>query len=228
MGCFSGRRPLDFIPVRRIFFGGIIFVLFLFPMIAAGEVPAEAQGMPLFSAEPAETPPDAPFAAVKDDGRLYVPGQLVVKFRDGKTPEDVKELNAKYHVVSWERVFEGIPSPRRVLDELKKKLSILENRGSQGWYWQLDKNSPEYKVYLEKEEMEKKDLRDHIRIQEDVLAHTDPEHDQAARDAINSGTENLYFLKSEDHGTDILAMAAEYQVYPPVESADPNYIAKVQ
>lgn len=227
MGCFAGRRLLDFPSVCCLFLGSIIFVLFVFTLIVAGaaaadEAPAEADGAV------SEAPQDTSSIAAKEDSPLYVPGEIVVRFKDGKTPEDARELNAKYRVVSWEKVFEGIPSPRNVLDDLKKKLSALNDKDSQGWYWQLDKNSPEYKAYLEKEEMEKRDLRDRIRMQEDMLAYTEPEHDQAARDAINSGMENLYFLKSEDPGTDILSMAAEYRLHPSVESTEPNYIAKVQ
>lgn len=50
----------------------------------------------------------------------YAPGQLIVKLNEGKTIEDIAELNAKYNVTSTEKVFKDIPKPEDTLDKTKK------------------------------------------------------------------------------------------------------------
>ena len=41
----------------------------------------------------------------------YVPGELIVKLKEGKALEDIKELNTKYEVASQDKVFKDIPTP---------------------------------------------------------------------------------------------------------------------
>lgn len=42
-------------------------------------------------------------------GKLeYVPGELIVKLKEGKTLDDLKELNMKYGVLSTELVFKEV------------------------------------------------------------------------------------------------------------------------
>ena len=79
-------------------------------------------------------------SAKKLDPASYVPGQLIVKLKEGKTTTDLQELNSKYKVSSMEGVFKDAPNPEVVLSGLKEDLSKL-NVEHQSWYWQLDKDS---------------------------------------------------------------------------------------
>jgi len=45
------------------------------------------------------------------------------------------------------RSLKKTPSAQESLTNLKKKLSELENPSHDSWYWQMDKNSKEYKDY---------------------------------------------------------------------------------
>ena len=85
-------------------------------------------------------------SAKKLDPASYAPGQLIVKLKEGKTTADLQKLNSLYKVSSVERVFEDAPNHQEELKELNEKLAKL-NPEHQSWYWQLDKDSKEYKDY---------------------------------------------------------------------------------
>ena len=52
----------------------------------------------------------------------YAPGELIVKLKDGKTLDDIKDLNDKYKVTKADKVFKESPDHKKTLEELKAKL----------------------------------------------------------------------------------------------------------
>ena len=102
----------------------------------------------------------------------YAPGELIVKMREGKGMDDVASLNAKYAVSSQDKLFSGpaFPDPEQELNKLKNKLANLGSE-HEGWYWQTDKESQEYKDYLAKIEKEKEALHKVIDIMPEQKKH---------------------------------------------------------
>ncbi|MBI5286000.1 MAG: hypothetical protein HY878_00205, partial [Deltaproteobacteria bacterium] len=155
----------------------------------------------------------------------YVPGQLIVKLKEGKVLEDIQELNAKYNVTSTERVFRDTPDPKQNLEELKDKLSKLSPE-HQGWYWQMDKESQEYKDYLGKLEEEKQTLQNQIQVQEELITHLEERQERAPEGAEPPKLDTTYSLETSQD-IDIPKMAEDYKNNPAVEYAEPNYIVKL-
>lgn len=156
----------------------------------------------------------------------YSPGELIVKLKEGTTIEALQELNAKYNVSSVEKVFKEAPSAHEVLEELKEKASqkVVEH---ESWYWQLDKDSQEYKDYAVKIEKEKQELQEQILAQEELVAHLEQRQKRAPEGTVAPSLENVYLLKTNPQ-IPISLMASDYQASPSVEYAQPNYKMKVQ
>ena len=150
----------------------------------------------------------------------YAPGELIVKLKEGKTTEDLGELNSKYNVTSIEKVFKDTVKPEDVLKELKDKLSNLSSE-HQSWYWQLDKNSQEYKDYMAKQAKEKEVLNNQIDAQEKLISKLEQRQKRSPEGASASNLDNIYVLKT-DSNTDISAMDADYSAGGAVEYAEPN------
>ena len=83
--------------------------------------------------------------------------------------EDVKELNDKYNVTEAENVFKKTSDPKDILKHLKDKSASLDISHN-SWYWQLDKDSKEYKDYVSMIEKEKQNLQKQIQAQEALIA----------------------------------------------------------
>lgn len=158
----------------------------------------------------------------------YAPGELIVKLKEGKTPDDIQELNAKYNVSSIGQVFKEVATspPQDRLQELKNKLANVGNE-HQKWYWQMDKNSQEYKDYVAKIEKEKDELKKQIQAQEELVASLEQRQKRVPEGVDAPDLKNIYLLKTSPD-TVIPAMAAEYQNNPAVEYAEPNYLARAQ
>jgi beta propeller repeat protein len=157
----------------------------------------------------------------------YVGGQLIVKLQEGKTLDDIQELNAKYGVTLTEKVFKDTPNTEETLKQLKDKLAKL-GAEHESWYWQLDKNAQEYKNYIVKIEKEKEQLTKQIQAQEELVAHLDQRQKRAPEGVTPPNLENIYLLSTENKETSIPLMAADYKANSSVEYAEPNYIAKAQ
>jgi subtilisin family serine protease len=157
----------------------------------------------------------------------YVKGELIVKLREGATLESLKELNEQYKVTSIEKIFQESSDPKETLDELKNNLAKL-NTEHDKWYWQLDKDSQEYKDYIARIEQEKEDLTKQIQAQEELIAHLDQRQNRAPEGATTPNLENIYLLSTENKEADIHLMTKDYQRNPAIEYAEPNYIATVQ
>ncbi len=155
----------------------------------------------------------------------FVPGQLIVKLREGRAKAGIKALNAKYKVISQDKVFKDAPNPQGTLKQLKTRFNNLTVKHD-SWYWQIDKNSSDYKDYQAKVEKEKKQLTKQIQAQEELIAHLGQRQMRAPKDAIAPNLDNIYlFNTSKD--INILRMARDYQSNPLVEYAEPNYIIKL-
>lgn len=157
----------------------------------------------------------------------YAQGELIVKLKEGKTLEDISELNSKYNVTSTEKVFKETSSPEDTLKQLKDKLAKLDTE-HESWYWQLDKNSQEYKDYIAKIEKEKEGLQTQIRAQEKLIAHLGQRQKRASEGVTPNTLENIYLLKTSSKETNIPLMMADYKANSGIEYAEPNYKAKVQ
>ncbi len=157
----------------------------------------------------------------------YAQGELIVKLKEGKTLEDISKLNSKYNVTSTEKVFKETSSPEDTLKQLKDKLAKLGTE-HQSWYWQLDKNSQEYKNYMAKIEKEKEGLQTQIQAQEKLIAHLEERQKRSPEGLTPNTLENIYLLKTNSKETNIPLMMADYKANLSVEYAEPNYIAKAQ
>ncbi|MDD5136458.1 MAG: S8 family serine peptidase [Candidatus Omnitrophica bacterium] len=116
--------------------------------------------------------------------------------------------------------------PEERLDTLKQELVTL-SEGHNSWYWQLDKNSDEYKKCEEKLAAEKKDLEDQIKKQAETVARFEAYNEKC----INSGStapnlDRIYLLKF-DSSIDPKQLADIYKTDPAIEYAHPNYITRV-
>ncbi len=154
----------------------------------------------------------------------YAPGQLVIKLKQDKSLNDIQDLNLKYNVRTPEKVFKDTPSPEKTLKGMNEKLEKLDS-SHESWYWQLDKNSQEYKDYAAKIEQEKDDLARQIEAQEKLIARLEQRQKRAPADAQTPELDNIYLLNS-DAETNIPAMDAEYSANDAVEYAEPNYVVK--
>jgi hypothetical protein len=152
----------------------------------------------------------------------YVPGQLIVKLKEGKTLGDIRDLNAKYNVTSSEKVFKDTPSPQQTLDELKAKYNALGSPSSDSWYRQLNN-----KEYLAQIEQEKQELQEQIKAQEGLVTDLQERQKRAEEGVETPKLDNIYTLTT-DKDTDIPSMAQAYSQNPNVEYAEPNYLLKLQ
>ena len=155
----------------------------------------------------------------------YAPGQLVVKLKEGRSIDTLQELNAKYGIKSADKVFTEVKDPNEALNQLKDKLGKLFTDAHDSWYWQLDKNSQEYKDYAAKIEEEKEALERQIESQEKLIAKLEQRQKRAPVDTQAPKLDNIYLLNT-DSNADISAMDAEYSANDAIEYAEPNYIVK--
>ncbi len=165
-------------------------------------------------------------ASTQDAAPKFVPGQLIVKLKDGRTIQDVQDLNSKYGVKNTDTVFGKTPLPEEKLQALRDKLAGYETGAHASWYWQMDANSQEYKDYSAKIEKEKALLQKEIRAQEALLERLAQRKARAGANTPAPGLENVYIL-SGAASSDIRAMVAEYSSHPAVAYAEPNYLAQI-
>ncbi|MDP1854175.1 MAG: S8 family serine peptidase [Candidatus Omnitrophota bacterium] len=220
----------------------VIALIAMFTFISPSFLCAEEEGdsevisLPDLQEEPSLTPPlpnshkDRGTKSEKDATKQqpeYVPGQLIVKLKEGETLETLSELNVKYNVTTTDKVFQDTPNPKATLQQLKDKFAGLDSKEHQGWYWQLDKDSQEYKDYAAKIEKEKQELKAQIEAQEALVTKLEERQNRAPEGMPVPKLDNVYMLNAAGD-TNILAMASEYSSNPAVEYAEPNYIRKVQ
>lgn len=155
----------------------------------------------------------------------YASDQLIIKLKEGRTLDDIRELNERYDVIQTEKIFKEMQSPLEVLRDLKERLAKLTEH--EGWYWQLDKGSEEYRDYLAKIEKEKQQLRNQIIAKEKFVEQLAGRQKRAPQGTIPPNLTNIYLLKT-DSNANIALMTADYKSNMAVEYAEPNYIVKAQ
>ncbi|MDD5136165.1 MAG: S8 family peptidase, partial [Candidatus Omnitrophica bacterium] len=171
---------------------------------------------------------DSPQDTAKQDPTVpsYKPGEIIVKVKEGCAISDIDSLNARYNVVSPEKAFPMYVEPREKLDTLRKELSDPSG-GHSSWYWQLDKNSDEYKKYEERLAAEKKALEEKIKKEADAAARLEAYNAECGSDGVATpGLDRIYLLKF-DSFMDAKQLADIYKNDPAVEYAHPNYIARI-
>jgi len=156
----------------------------------------------------------------------YPKDELIVKLKEGRTVSDIQALNDKYDVISVEKVFKDKLDPKDVLVQLKSKLSNLDTQ-HQGWYWQLDKDSKEYKDYKARIDKEKEALSQQIKSQEELIARLEKRQSRAPKGSASVSLNNIYILKTKQP-QDIFVMADAFRLNRSVEYAEPNYKVHVE
>ena len=156
----------------------------------------------------------------------YIQGKLIVKLAPGKTVNDLKQLNTKYNVSSFENIFQNTLPPQESLVSLKNRLAEL-NKEHKKWYWQVDKNSNEYKAYIQRIESEKNTLTKQIQALEELTTHLEKRQARAPQGIQPPELKNTYLLKTKKE-TNIKEMAEEYMKNPSVAYAEPNNKVKAQ
>lgn len=196
---------------RNLKLSGIIFVFFVFGILCL--IKAEAMA-------------DEKDESVKglfreNKGAEYAPDELIAKLKEGRSLEDIKELNEKYNVVSSEKVFKQTAPANDVLKQLKDKLSAVGVEHDK-WFWQLDKDSKEYKEYAAKIDNEKEELKKQIQAQEELIARLEARQKRVPKGIVPPSLDNIYVLKTQEN-TDVVLMAADYKADPNVEYAQLNH-----
>ncbi|MDD5136809.1 MAG: S8 family serine peptidase, partial [Candidatus Omnitrophica bacterium] len=162
----------------------------------------------------------------QNSGLSYKPGELIVKVREGCSISDIDGLNSQYKATAVERSFPAYIEPKERLDLLKREIIDL-SEGHNSWYWQLDKNSDEYKKYEAKLEAKKKDLEARIRREADAVARFEAYNEECRNsEEAPPNLDQIYCLKF-DSSMDAGQLAEIYKNDPAVEYAHPNYIAKI-
>jgi len=157
----------------------------------------------------------------------YAPDELIVKFKKGSRPDNLKTLNSQYGVFSSERVFKDTPSSSDKLKTLKDKLDRLTTDLQSG---QLNKSPQEYQDYLAKKTTEMQNLVNQIEAQKNFISRLATRQMRAPKVISPTNLDNLYVFKVKQtaakQGVDINQMAKDYAQNPNVEYAEPNYLYK--
>lgn len=172
-------------------------------------------GISVDKAEP--TPKIISFAKKEDTQKEksaapeYTPGQLIVKLKEGQDIGSLLELHTAYKVTSYTKLLKDMPG-------IKVAASGAKAQEHRVWYWQLDKDSKEYKDYRQR--IEKSGDKE---LQEALKAHIELRQQRAPHDVAIPDFENTYLLKTSSD-INILVMAKAYSQSSLVEYAEPNYV----
>jgi hypothetical protein len=152
----------------------------------------------------------------------YVPGELIVKLKEGHTLAELDDFRQKYQILGSEPVFRKVVSPEAGLAELKKRREALENPDHSGWYWWKDKESKESKDYEARVAKEKEDLDRAIEAKEQLIGRLQARQKRAPEGSVVPSLEGIHLLKTAPDA-DISSLVAVFQSHPAVEYAQPNY-----
>ncbi|MDD2702664.1 MAG: S8 family serine peptidase [Candidatus Omnitrophica bacterium] len=158
-----------------------------------------------------ENPP----AAVNDSSI-----RIIIKLNTGKTPDDIDELK-NYYVLSAEKIYSAAPRPREALKELREQLAGIEN-GHERWYWQMEKDSEEYKNHEKNIARRKKELDEQIRAFEELINHLEQRQRRAPANAALPELSDTYLVKLES-SRDPSEIAAELSGNASIAYAEPDY-----
>ncbi len=173
---------------------------------------------------------DVPTPPPEDKGQLpkpeYIPGELVVKLKEGTDPSALAELNQKFGVASSQVIFRKTEDPHETLKLMKKRLADLAP-GHPGWYWWSQQDSKETKYYEARLAKEKERLERQIQAEEGLVDHLDQRQMRAPAGASARSLDQIYLLKTSKE-VDMRGLVTEYSGNPSVTYAEPNYIVRSQ
>ncbi|MFH0790846.1 MAG: S8 family serine peptidase, partial [Candidatus Omnitrophota bacterium] len=159
------------------------------------------------------------------DNLRYLPHELIVHMKANTQIEDIGELNKKYGIISIRKLFRETAAPQEKLEGFKRALSALNSEHSR-WYWQMDQDSQEYKDYMKKAEIQRRELEKRIKAQSILVGRLNHRQKRAPQEISAPDLNNIYILKLASD-EDILTIAKEYSAQPSVEQANPNYIKEM-
>ncbi len=208
---------------KAVLLAGITAVCFLgtpaFALVDNSQAIIEQQTVPSQDTQQPSQPQQSQTPA-------FAPGELIVKIKDGKTMDELSELNTKYDVTSTEGIFQSPGSPEDMLKSLQQKSADLDSQHD-SWYWQMDKDSKEYKDYVAKIEAQKEVLKSQISAEQALIDHLTQRQSRADNSVTTPDLTNTYILKTNS-SVNIVAIAENYSSHPAVEYAEPNYVRKVE
>ncbi len=146
--------------------------------------------------------------------------RIIIKLKTGKTPSDIKELN-NYYVLSTEGIFSESADPGETLKKLKEELAGLGNEHER-WYWQMEKNSEEYKNYEKNIALRRNELQEQIRAVEELINRLEQRQKRAPGNASSPELNNTYLVKM-DSSRDPASIAADISGNAAVAYAEPDY-----
>ncbi len=155
-----------------------------------------------------------------------VPGELIVKLKEGHTLAELDGLKQKYRILSDEPVFPPVVSPQESLAELKKQRTALENPDHSGWYWWSDKESKESKDYETRIAQQKENLDKAIKNKEQLIDHLQARQQRAPEGSSAPSLEGIHLLRAAEDA-DIPLLVNKFQDHPAVAYAEPNYEMKI-
>ncbi len=151
--------------------------------------------------------------------------QIIVKLKPSETIDTLTPLNQKYDVVSVEKVFKDVLSPEAVLAKLKKDFSEVGKKHDT-WFWQLDKNSKEYKEYEEKLKQQKDELANRIQNQEKLIVKLEERQKRVVQKKDPPDLSSIYLVETKN-SSNIKAMVSDYSQHSAVAYAEPNLKIKI-
>jgi thermitase len=168
----------------------------------------------------------------------YVPGEIIVKLREGRKISDIQNILEKQGIKTYKKVFSEIVDPKKELENLKNKLneitSLKKNLArilnkislsQTASLAELFKKSVEASKELDSQ-IEK--LQEAIQKQEELIKKLEERQKRVSFQISPPNLENIYLLRTTDKKADIFSLIEEYQKNPAVEYATPNYLFKVQ
>ncbi|MFA5363315.1 MAG: S8 family serine peptidase [Candidatus Omnitrophota bacterium] len=151
--------------------------------------------------------------------------RIIIKLNNDKTLNDIKELK-EYYVLSTEKIYSETLPPEETLKELKNQLAGIKNEHER-WYWQLEKDSEEYKNYVKDIEIKKHELQEQIRAFEELINRLDQRQKRAPQNAFNPELNGTYLVKLES-SRGPASIAAELSGNPSIAYAEPDYTVSAE
>ncbi|MDP2941147.1 MAG: S8 family serine peptidase [Candidatus Omnitrophota bacterium] len=202
---------------------GVSIAVFLFCLDAcfAGTQPLKlssqnSSGIPQITAQPQKE------KLPKQEMR---PGQIVVKLKPGVALADLRSLHRRHGLLSSYGAFKDRPAPSEALARMRAQLRQLQPE-HQDWYWQLDRDSKEYKDYLGRLHQQRAALQERVRKQEEFLARLEARKKRAPQGlGAVPDLSNIHLLRFSATA-DIASLVKAYAADERVEYAEPNYIVR--
>lgn len=238
---------------RKLLYAGLMAIIFTVVAVAiALQPPAEEKPAPkpkkttsaaigelgqVQAASAKDLPSEQKVAADKngniaDPTRLdekdskIVSGEVIIKLREGASPDSLKTMGEDFSVKSVERVFKDETNPSQVLANMESRIAELQaqrDASIEGNFASLSSEAA-YRKYLDSQI---KQLTEASKG-EQALANQLLDRRAAGSDVTAPRIDNIFVVKAVNAKTSALAMAEAFKDNPDVEYAEPNYKMKTQ